>query len=501
MNVVEAGSPLRPLVLEAVGNRPQPQRRVPDEEELAAAAAAAPPVPREVLWVRARAVGDTEPALAAPVDQVGDGAQVLCQLPVPPDPRRSRFVAVAVVSRVQAVHDLLRPDVPVLPDQPVDRLVLPEPLDPRRQNDQLPAVGDRHPRPVDGLVAEPGRVKLVRIEVDDHLGRRPIQHGEIGGHAQLAGPPIALDGVPDKDPPEAPVWGHHRQNVPQVQLGLQKVLAGPVQYGPQGVVGPAHHVLHPVDGADEVGEVDRLQAAHPHEEVLVEVGHAHDLVRDDLPDRNDQGRWCLLFAPPVERETLLPDGPVQLRRPRPVDHPVGGLPDHRSRDVPDGHHVLPPVVHQKGTAALCVREARELRAVHGLDLFAGHGGVGPQRRHNLELLRRREPRGGRSGRSGGRRYAPVVPRDHLRDFPRLGMEPREIRGEQKDVVPLPQLVQKGVQSLAQPVVADPVGAGRVGKDFARQRVESRGVFCGVCAGHRGCVVVVVFVLVVGFVNC
>mmetsp|Transcript_1366 Transcript_1366/g.3043 ORF Transcript_1366/g.3043 Transcript_1366/m.3043 type:complete len:228 (+) Transcript_1366:464-1147(+) len=198
------------------------------------------------------------------------------------------FVVVIVVV-VQKVHNLGRPDVSVLSNQTIDGIVLPEFSDPRCQNDQFSAVGNRHSCPVDGLVAQPGRMEFVRIQIHDHFGRRSIKHGKIDGHAQPAGLLVTFDGVPDEESPEGAVGCHHRQNIPQIQVGLQKILAGTVQYGPQRIFGPAHHVFHPVDGPDEMREIDCLQTAHAHKQILVEIGHAHDFVRDNLSDGDYQG--------------------------------------------------------------------------------------------------------------------------------------------------------------------------------------------------------------------
>src|SRR5271169_5642375 len=62
-----------------------------------------------------------------------------------------------------------RSAVAVLADQRVDISVFTKFLYSRREDDQLCAVGQGHPRTVDSLVAQPCAVKLMRIEINDRL--------------------------------------------------------------------------------------------------------------------------------------------------------------------------------------------------------------------------------------------------------------------------------------------------------------------------------------------
>ena len=89
--------------------------------------------------------------------------------------------------------------IAVFADQLVDRLVFAKFLYARREDDQLRAVGQRHARAIDGLVAQPGAVKLMRIEIDDGLLDRLVEHLEVHLEAQLGGPVKALDVIADEE--------------------------------------------------------------------------------------------------------------------------------------------------------------------------------------------------------------------------------------------------------------------------------------------------------------
>ena len=70
----------------------------------------------------------------------------------------------------------------------------------------------------------------------------------------------------------------------------------------------SHHPLHAVDGTDDVALVDHVRSAGSDEEVLGLVGHADDLVGDDLSDRKDKVE-CRVQDHPVDLDghTLLPE--------------------------------------------------------------------------------------------------------------------------------------------------------------------------------------------------
>jgi len=55
----------------------------------------------------------------------------------------------------------------------------PNSFTPGARIDQVGAIGQRHSSPIDGFVAEPSGVKLMRIEIDDRLSDRLIEDFEI----------------------------------------------------------------------------------------------------------------------------------------------------------------------------------------------------------------------------------------------------------------------------------------------------------------------------------
>mmetsp|Transcript_8082 Transcript_8082/g.16753 ORF Transcript_8082/g.16753 Transcript_8082/m.16753 type:complete len:447 (-) Transcript_8082:138-1478(-) len=430
------------------------------------------------------------------MDQVGQGSEVVSELAGGAAGRSTPLVFVP-----QKTHDPWRSVVPVLANQSVDGIVFPEFPNARCQDDQLPAVGDRQSRPVDRLVAEPRRVELVGIEVDDHRFGGFFQHGKIHGHAQLAGSLVALDGVADKDAPQAAVGGDHRQDVPQIQVVLEEFLACVIEDRPQRVVGPAHHFFHPVDGTDKVRQVDRLEAPDANEQVLVEVCHSHDLVGDDLSDGDHQG--VRPGAASVARFlfSFFPNGLVELCRPRLVDHPVGGGFDHLVGNVTDGRHVVPPVVdHERVVVAavtivVVVVQLAELVPVHLFDLFPRHRCVGSQGGHDLEFRGGRERRRSSSSSifvTAITRDALVVFGNHPRDFPRLRMETGVVGWQQKDVLSGAEPIEEGIQGIPEGLVVDGsvlVVLGFVSDNGADQRRGRAGRSLCRCVGigHGGVV--------------
>ena len=140
-----------------------------------------------------------------------------------------------------------------------------------------------------------------------------------------------------------------------------------VQHAAKGSVGPAHHPLHAVGGADEMTFIDAPHAACADEEVLVVVGHAHHFVRHDLPD----GEHQVVAA--------LPNEPIELGGPGAVPDPLGHAANVRSRHLADGHHVVPPVV-------LAEKTRRQTRK-HPRDLPVGHRAMGAQGGHHVGQAR------------------------------------------------------------------------------------------------------------------
>ena len=72
-----------------------------------------------------------------------------------------------------------RSSVTVLADQAVDGGVFAKFFYAGREDDQVRSVGERHAGAIDGLVAEPGAVKLLGIEIHDGLLDRLVEHLEI----------------------------------------------------------------------------------------------------------------------------------------------------------------------------------------------------------------------------------------------------------------------------------------------------------------------------------
>src|SRR5580693_1941123 len=60
-----------------------------------------------------------------------------------------------------------RSTIAVLADQAIDSQIFAKFLDARRQDDQFRTVGQCHARTVDGLVAQPCAVELMRVKIND----------------------------------------------------------------------------------------------------------------------------------------------------------------------------------------------------------------------------------------------------------------------------------------------------------------------------------------------
>ena len=98
--------------------------------------------------------------------------------------------------------------------------------------------------------------------------------------------------------------------------------------------------------------MDSQHAARAHKHILVEAGHAHHFVRDDLPDRQDQ------VVPAVAQQL------VHLRRPRVVQLALAHLAHKLAGDLAQRHNVVAPVMHPE--------EVARRGAEHRLDLVVGH---------------------------------------------------------------------------------------------------------------------------------
>src|SRR5271154_6999611 len=69
--------------------------------------------------------------------------------------------------------------ISVFANQTVDGGIFAEFLDAGRENDELCVVSQGHARSIDGFIAQPRAVKLVRIEIDNSLLNRLFEHFEI----------------------------------------------------------------------------------------------------------------------------------------------------------------------------------------------------------------------------------------------------------------------------------------------------------------------------------
>src|ERR1035438_8321430 len=85
--------------------------------------------------------------------------------------------------------------IAVFSNHRVDGLVFAKLLDARREDDELGAVGQSHPSPVDGFVAKPCRVKLARIEIHNSFGEGLVHHLEINFQAKLGSKEKAFEVV------------------------------------------------------------------------------------------------------------------------------------------------------------------------------------------------------------------------------------------------------------------------------------------------------------------
>ena len=293
------------------------------------------------------------------MDQVGRDTQVLLQVTVfldePEDPGSG--------------------EVAVFPDQGVDAGILSELAHAGRQHDQLPAVGDGHARAVDRLVSQPRALELPRVQEDHDLLEWLVEELDIhlpGKCGRLREDlPVIADEKPLQRETSVRLAPDDREHVHDGQAGGE-CRSRVVQDGTHRRVGAPHHPLHAVDGAQVVALVDRLRAAGPDEDVLHVAGHADDLVRDNLPDGEDQ-----VVASPGDQA-------IHLGRPVESEGSLGDLADEVRWHAPQGFQVLLP--------AMDTEELRRHTAEHPVPLFSRY----------LEM-------GSRGGKHVGQGCAVVLP--------------------------------------------------------------------------------------------
>ena len=131
-----------------------------------------------------------------------------------------------------------RAAIAVFADERVDALVFAELVHAGREDDELGAVGQRHAGAVDGLVADPGGVKLAGIEIDDGLADLLVDDFEVDLEAEFGGPQEALDIVADVEAAhgKAAVWlaSDDGEHIDDGQMA-QEVIGGVVEHVAHGI--------------------------------------------------------------------------------------------------------------------------------------------------------------------------------------------------------------------------------------------------------------------------
>ena len=149
------------------------------------------------------------------------------------------------------------------------------------------AIGKRHAGAIDGLVAEPGAVKLVGIEIDDGFVDGRVEHLEVHFEAEVGGEVEAFDVVADEEAAHGEtalrVAANDRVHVDDGDV-FKKLVGSVVQDLAHRIAGASHDALHAVDRAEIVAAVDALASAGSDQDVLVVVGHADHFMRHDLSD-------------------------------------------------------------------------------------------------------------------------------------------------------------------------------------------------------------------------
>ena len=312
------------------------------------------------------------------------------------DEVRRRAHVRAQVRRVVALEHLERVEaaaVAVLADKSVNRLVLAELVDARREDYQLSAVRHRHARAIHRLVAEPGGRELGGVEIDDALLDSVLHVVDVLLLRELHGLGEAVAPLSDEDAVRAdlPAGRSIDRQHPEYRTVRKVVVEGVVEELAHGRVVAAHRLLHTADGADHVRLVYHVRAAAADEQVLRVVRHADDLVRHDLPRRD------------YEVVRLVHDEAVHLHVHGILPEALGNLLHLGGGNLSELHDVGAPVVDDH----LGVRDVAE----HRLPLGLRHRHVRAKRgQHvNFRALRRQQ----------------TV--EHLRDEASVRVEAREVR--------------------------------------------------------------------------
>jgi len=421
------------LFLEILFQRPQPKGRIADVEDLLAVdgVEAVLQFGNIILFAHggqvavveahrldllpgdagAGAVGDLEPAFAGTVDQVRRGAEALLQFGV-------------LRHGLQGVGSAF---VAVLADQPVVLLILAELLEPGGKDDEIAVIGNGHPGAVDRLVAQPGTLELLRVQIDHHLFQGGVQKFQIGLHAEAGG---VFEGLFAGAGEEAP-HGHFARGVVSAHDGehidqrhvLEEGVHAVVEEAAHRGIRVAHDGLQAGDSAEKVGLVDDVGTAHADHDVLGVVGHAHHFVGDHLPD----GEYQIVI---LEEDLIGFDADFV------VQFALGEFLNHLRGDGSQPDHVVAPVVDQK----LLQRDGG---AEHHLQLFFAHGAVSSEGGHDVDVAIL---------------AVPLV--DEAGDLAGLRVQPGMIGGkEQHFFRRLAGFLDGGEHQLLQVVIADGVEFG------------------------------------------
>src|ERR1035437_1001914 len=186
-------------------------------------------LPREM----AGAISDVEPAFRRAVDEMRRRAEIVLQLGIGLDCRQGcRRAAIAVLA-----------------DEPVNFLVLAELLQAGCEHDQLAAVRHRHARAINALVAQPRALEFGRIQINDHLFERLVEHLEINLERERGGLVEAGNVVAHVETAHAQfavvAAPHHRVDIDDGQM-FREMFGSVVENAANRRVRAPHHPFHAV---------------------------------------------------------------------------------------------------------------------------------------------------------------------------------------------------------------------------------------------------------------
>src|SRR5579863_8771300 len=263
---------------------------------------------------------DGEATFGGGVDEVSSRAKVVRKISIRTHGRESgRRSAIAVFA-----------------DQRVDGPVFAKLFYAGRQDDQLRTISQCHACAVDGLVAQPCTVKLMRIEINDSFLHGRVHGLEVHFQAERGGTVKAVHIVADEKSAYCQTSiRHESDNGEYVDDGQvsQETIGCVSEDVAHGVVCAAHDALHPVNRTQVMAPVYALAASRAHENILRVVGHAYHFMGHDLADRENK------------IEVAMDNEPVHLCRPRVVQLAFRLLADELGRDLAQSLDVRTPVMH------------------------------------------------------------------------------------------------------------------------------------------------------------